>query len=301
MSRKYIKQILDQSFVYPNNEVPEYDIELIHDINDNCVEGNVSGFTVTSFTSTGLTATFNWTWDLNGAERVLSNANQTVMWGLYAMAPGQVYYKPFRLVQDYANPSTSITALSSGSTVNITPTMMGLTTFTSGTWYFEMRMIGKRCVLPICITASTLLPTPTPTPTSTPTPTPTPTPTVTITPTPTIPPEGSKSLQIYARDVASLPDTITMFYSKNAGPNINIPGGTGVIFPISCSSIYTITGLNLGDTITVGTSINCVMTGADGIIMTCPSSISTNIDFTYVMDAPTVQRINLTIDTDTIP
>jgi hypothetical protein len=298
MSRKYIKQILDQSFVYPNNEVPEYDIELVHDINDNCVEGNVSGFTVTSFTSTGLTATFNWTWDLNGAERVLSNANQTVMWGLYAMAPGQVYYKPFRLVQDYANPSTSITALSSGSTVTITPTIMGLTGFTSGTWYFEMRMIGKRCVLPICITASTLLPTPTPTPTSTPTPTPTPT--STPTPTPTISPEGEKSLQIYGKDISGERNSLTLFYSINGGGNINVPGYTGGLLPSTCSLLYTITGLTTGDNVTFGTDISCVMNG-NGSSSTCPFSSGSAVDYTYVIDVPTTQQAAITIDSSTIP
>jgi hypothetical protein len=180
-------------------------------------------------------------------------------------------------------------------------------------------MIGHRAVFPICVTTSiTTGPTPTPspsptitgtlTPTPTPsstgptaTPTPSPTLTGTLTPTPTSSSSGEKSLMIYARDVASLPDTITMFYSKNSGGNINVPGGTGVIFPLSCSFIYEITGLTTGDVITVGTSIDCVMTGADGIIMTCPSSISSNVDYTYVMDTPSVQRINLTIDTDTIP
>jgi hypothetical protein len=166
----------------------------------------------------------------------------------------------------------------------------------------------------------TVTPTPTPAPTSTPTstptvtpipcsfdgtvvyglpttPTPTPTPTPTVTPTPT----GSKSLMIYARDVATNPATITMFYSINSGSNINVPGGTGTSFPLSCSFIYTITGLNVNDIVTVGTTVNCVMTGAAGVIMDCPSSMSSNVDYVYVMDAPTVQRINLTIDTENVP
>jgi len=159
-------------------------------------------------------------------------------------------------------------------------------------------------------TSACVTPTPTPTPTSTPTSTPTPTPTgptptptntPTVTPTPTPTSSGGLELMIYARDVAAARSVITMFYEINTGGNINIPGATGTLIPTDCTYLYTITGLTLGDTITVGTSIDCVMTGADGVIMTCPSSISTNINYTYVMDTPSVQRINLTIETDTIP
>lgn len=156
--------------------------------------------------------------------------------------------------------------------------------------------------------------TPTPTPTQTPTPTPTPplecnfdvevvvvtnTPTPTPTPTPTL--TGGKSLMIYSKDVATSRATITMFYKVNSGSNINIPGATGTQIPADCTSIYTITGLNLSDVVTVGTSVGCVMTGADGVVMTCPSSMSSNVNYVYVMDAPTVQRINLTIDTENVP
>jgi hypothetical protein len=92
-----------------------------------------------------------------------------------------------------------------------------------------------------------------------------------------------------------------MFYNKNSGGNINIPGATGTQIPATCTYVYTITGLTNGDIITFGTSINCVMTGNYGTIMTCPASISSNIDFVYVMDATLVQTNSLTIDTSNIP
>jgi hypothetical protein len=92
-----------------------------------------------------------------------------------------------------------------------------------------------------------------------------------------------------------------MFYNINSGANINIPGATGTQIPADCTFIYTITGLANGDVVTVGTSIDCVITGADGVIVTCPSSISSNIDYIYAIDAPSVQRINLTVDTSNIP
>jgi hypothetical protein len=142
--------------------------------------------------------------------------------------------------------------------------------------------------------------TPTPTPTGPP-PTPTlppPTPTLpppTVTPTPT--PTGSKSLELRARDVASVPETITMFYSVNSSGNINLPGGTGTIFPTICTLIYTITGLTTGDVVTFGTSTACLMNG-NGSSSTCPFSSGSATTFTYVIDAPSTQQVSLTIDTN---
>jgi len=54
MSRKYIKQIINQDFVYPNNEVSEYDIELVQDFNSNIVSGTVTNFSATTVTTSEL-------------------------------------------------------------------------------------------------------------------------------------------------------------------------------------------------------------------------------------------------------
>ena len=224
----------------------------------------------------------------------------------------QNYYRPWSLVYNKSIP-TGLTFNSFTQTFTVTPSMVGVTGFTTGDYYFEVRMIGHRAIFPICVTTSvTAGPTPTPSPSPTitgPTATPTPSPTVTgtLTPTPTItgtltptPTVGSKSLELRARDVASIPQTITMFYSVNGGGNINVPGGTGTNFPLSCTLLYTITGLNLGDIIVFGTSISCVMDG-NGASSTCPSSSSSFTTYTYVMDAPSTQQVSLTIDTNTIP
>jgi hypothetical protein len=139
---------------------------------------------------------------------------------------------------------------------------------------------------------------PTPTPTSvTPTPTsqtPTPTPTPSVTPA-----VGDKSLELRVLDIASTPQTITMFYSINGGGNINIPGGTSVIFPITCTLLYTISGLTSADVVIFGTSINCAMEGAGGT--GCPGFVGSLTTYSYVVDAPTVQTLSLTIDTQDIP
>jgi uncharacterized delta-60 repeat protein len=146
--------------------------------------------------------------------------------------------------------------------------------------------------------AEDLCPAPTPTPTPvTPTPTAvTPTPTA-VTPTPTA---ATKSLEIFGRDIDGTPSTLTLFYSKNGGSNINVPGATSTTLPSSCSSIYTITGLNTGDSIEFGTSIACVMNG-NGPSSTCPSSSGSATTYTYVMDAPSTQQVAITIDSGTIP
>ena len=149
---------------------------------------------------------------------------------------------------------------------------------------------------PTPTSSSTSTPTPTSSSTSTPTPTPTSSSTATPTPTPTT---GGKSIELRALDIASIPQTITMFYNVNGGSYINIPGGTSVIFPITCSVIYTIPGLTSGDVVIFGTSINCAMEGAGGT--GCPGYVSSLTTYSYVVDAPAVQTLSLTIDTQTIP
>lgn len=258
MGRKYIRQIINQNFVYPNNEVPEYDLEIVHDINDNSVSGTVTNFSAVTATSTGITLSYNYTWAKNGAEPFVSDFGVLNLVSVHMLTPSQSYYKPWRCINVVSSTGTTITT--SSGTVNtgvITPAMLGVNIFVSGTYYFEFRFIGHRSIYPICAQLSisptpVVTPTPTPTGTVTPTPTPTPTPgdptpTPTVTPTPT--PDGSKSIELRVLDIASTPQTITMFYNVNGGSNINIPGGTSVTFPITCTVLYTITGLTSSDVV----------------------------------------------------
>jgi hypothetical protein len=131
------------------------------------------------------------------------------------------------------------------------------------------------------------------------TPTPTITPTISVTPSAT-PSVGDKSLEIYGRDIAGTRATLTLFYSINGGANINVPGYTGSQLPSSCTLLYTITGLTVSDNVTIATSTNCVMTG-NASSSSCPSSSGSFVDYTYAIDAPTIQQIAITIDSDTIP
>ena len=197
MSKKYIRQVINQNFVYPNNEVSEYDIDIIHDINNNSVNGVVNSFSATTFTTNTLILNWNITWNLNGAEPWIRNSNILGIASLHMLAPGQDYYKPWRIVGSLANANISLTTLTQTQVSTIVPSQLGLTSFPTGTYYFEVRFIAHRSVYPVCVslnlTPSTPTPTPTPTITRTPNITTTPTPTITATrtPTPTLTPTGT--------------------------------------------------------------------------------------------------------------
>jgi hypothetical protein len=313
MSRKYISELLSQNFVYPNNTVSEYDLEIVHDINNYSVSGTVTNFTGTLVSSTGITINMSGTWSLNNAEPYVNQSGTVNIFSVHMMDKTQNYYRPWSLVFNKSI-ATGSTTNSFTETFTVTPSMVGVTGFTTGNYYFEVRMIGHRAIFPICVTTSvTTGPTPTPSPSATvtgtltptpspsstgPTATPSPTPTLTGTLTPT-PTGGDKSIELRVLDIAGTPQTITMFYNVNGGSNINIPGGTSVTFPITCTVLYTISGLTSSDVVVFGTSSSCAMEGAGGT--SCPGFVGSLTTYSYVVDAPSVQTLSLTIDTQTIP
>ena len=189
MSRKYIGQINNPSFVFPNNYLAEYDQEIIHDLDPQSIE--ITKFRVNSVTGTTntLTVNFDYAIDFNGAQKFLSDdiAGYANIFSIHMLAPNQKYYKPWRAV--YFNENISSPEIFTGDTqsFSINSFSMGLGNqgFTNGTYVFEFRAIGKKQVVTALatITVSTLpVPTPTPSPTpeitSTPAPTPTATPNV---------------------------------------------------------------------------------------------------------------------------
>lgn len=303
MSRKYIRQQIFQDFVYPNNDVPQYDVDnVVHDINNNSVTGTINSLSASTITATGFTLNWNLTWNLNGAEPFIKNNNTLSLWSIHCLAPGQNYYKPWRAVVGTQTGIIGSTTFTGSGSFIVTASALGLTNILSGTYYFEIRFIGHRSVYPIITTLNLVVPTPTPTPTLSPTLTPTITPTPgtpTPTPTPTATPSTGKDLQIYLRDVASSKQTLTMFYSVNGGGNINIPGATGTQLPSSCTYTYTITGLTAGDSVVFGTSNSCVMVGTMGT--SCPAAFGSQVTYTYIVDAPSIQTTSISIDSEIIP
>jgi hypothetical protein len=154
MSRKYVGQITSTNFVFPNNTLAEYDVEIVQDVNDNSVSGTISNFTGTSIASTGMTFTHDWAWAKNGAQPFISSTGNIHLLSVHMLAAGQTYYKPWRCVDIITSGTTGSSTYSGSNTVTVTPSMMGLTTFITGTYYFEVRMIGLKSVYPICQTLS---------------------------------------------------------------------------------------------------------------------------------------------------
>lgn len=183
MSNQYIPQINNQNFVFPNYELAEYDVDIIHTPNENSVSGTITNFTGTSITSSGITFSYNYVWNKNNADPVISNSNVLNLLSVHVLAPNQNYFKPWRCVNLITTTSINGTTFSGFNTFTVTPAQLGLTSFTNGTFYLEFRFIGEKAIYPLCQTYTVgSLPTPTPTPSPTPTPvSPTPTPT----PTPT--------------------------------------------------------------------------------------------------------------------
>jgi len=152
----YKPQINNTNFVYPNFDLAEYDIDIIHVPNDNSVTGTVTSFSATTVSSSSITFTYSATWSLNGAEPYVSllQGNVTNVLSIHIMAAGQNYYKPWRLRNVRSTTNGSTTASFTNQTVTMTPTQMGLTTFVSGTYYIEFRFIGANSIYPVSLTRS---------------------------------------------------------------------------------------------------------------------------------------------------
>lgn len=160
----YKPQIDNTNFVYPNFDLAEYDVDIIHVPNDNSVSGTVTSISATTVTSSSLQFTYSASWSLNGAEPFISPASGfdgTLAWSIHIMAAGQNYYKPWRLTGGVlTTPTTGSTTYSvtNATTVIVTPTRMGLTTFVSGTYYVEFRFIGANSIYPVMKTLSITVP-----------------------------------------------------------------------------------------------------------------------------------------------
>jgi len=176
MSRKYVRERISENFVYPNNTISEYDIEIVHDINDNSVSGTVTNF-VCDVTLSSVNVQFNFTFSLNGAERFIDDNNLVHLFSVHMMEPSKTYYKPWRLIGHRATSNLTGTTFSASVAYTAEAADFNLANFSTGDYVFEVRFIGHRAIYPVCITSTETYATPTPTPTPTLTRTPTLTPT----------------------------------------------------------------------------------------------------------------------------
>ena len=184
MSKKYIKQIDNPNFLYPNNYLAEYDVTIIHDLNENSVSGIVTGFTTSlSADKKSLTISYDYEWIRNSAE-VYVMSDGSIALTSFHLSQGTSFYKPTQLL--WFTNVTGATPNNYYESVSVTETYDSPDQiWTEGDYYYEIRFIGHRAIFPIqgkfTLTYPAPTPTPTPTPTQTPglppsTPTPTPTP-----------------------------------------------------------------------------------------------------------------------------
>ena len=154
MSNKYISQINNTNFVYPNYELAEYDVDIIHNINNYSVSGYVTSFSATTVTSSAITVAFNATWLQNNAEVFLRDSGNAGVLSIHAMRPEQIYYKPYRVVASTSFTYTGQTSFNINSSFTMLSTQFGTppVLFSTGPYYFEVRFIGANSIFPVCQT-----------------------------------------------------------------------------------------------------------------------------------------------------
>jgi hypothetical protein len=158
MSIRYIPQLNETNFIYPNFELSEYDVDIVHQINNNSVIGIVSNFSTTSISSTGITFQIVWSWDDNSADKYISPSNLLHVFSVHMLGVNQTYYKPWRLVYLQTSTSINLPSLTGTNTFTVIPSQLGLSSFTTGTYYFEFRFIGLKSIYPVCQTLSITVP-----------------------------------------------------------------------------------------------------------------------------------------------
>ena len=152
---KYIPQLNETNFVYPNFELSEYDVDIVHNINNNSVSGVVTSFSAITVSSSSITVRTTNTWSRNGAEGFIRDNGNLQIYTLHVMAAGQNYYKPWRLIGSQSTASVgSTTFTSTNRDATFTPADLGLTTFVSGNYNFEFRFVGATSIYPVCQTLS---------------------------------------------------------------------------------------------------------------------------------------------------
>lgn len=233
MSKKYVRDLENNNFVYPNNTQYELGQEIIQDLNENQQTFSIQSFN-TTVNSGNISLQYQIYVNLNNVEQFKTVTGKTSIYSIHMMAAGQTDFKPWRMVDVFTSTNPPQTGVTIGGET-ITPAEMGLPYFVDGNYYFEVRFIGQNTIYPFTITKTiTGFP-------ATPTPTPSPTPTATPTPTPTATP----SANIYTSGVTiNVTDTGWLKYYTKANPATytyyNATGLGSQVLP-DCLSVVSIT------------------------------------------------------------
>ena len=175
MAKKFIRQIIRDDFVFPNEKRSQYGTEIYHDVNNNTPTGEILAIDNPYLSASNISFDVSWSYIRNSSElfQLISGGTYTII-TFHLLAPDQDYYKPWRLVEKVTTTNSSINTMYDTTTVSATASDLGLTGLTSGTYILEMRLISKRSVTVVQseleLVAATATPTPTPTLTPTVTP-----------------------------------------------------------------------------------------------------------------------------------
>jgi hypothetical protein len=156
---KYISQINNQNFVYPNYDLAEYDVDIVHNINNTSVSGIVTSFSAVTASSSVIQVRYTNTWSRNDAEVFIRPSNVLSISSLHVMAPNQLYYKPWRTIDSTSTTLTGVTTFTNTNRlIQFTAAGLGLTTLVSGVYNFEFRFIGATSIFPVCAPLSITIP-----------------------------------------------------------------------------------------------------------------------------------------------
>lgn len=164
--KRYIPQTPSNDFVYPNNDKVEYDVNITHDINDNTVDGSISGLTM-SFSGSNLRLQYTYTWNRNGADIWVRDSGNLGLLSVHFLAPGQEYFSAWRMIDSVSAGTATGTTYSTTIIRYLAPSYFGLTSWPVGNYSFQFRFLGLKQNFIVCDTATlAAAPTPTPSPTA---------------------------------------------------------------------------------------------------------------------------------------
>ena len=200
MTKKFIKNRESTNFVFPNKKINEYGIDIIHDINDNPVEGTINSISISSYSTDSITIDLSFKFERNGAELYHTPLGNTQLMSFFLMHPDDLdYYNPWRLVSSFsvAGVTPSYTGDTYSISFDVTKEDLNINSIPNGIFTYQVRFIGRRYVDIRCGEITALAPSPTPSITPSVTPSsgisPTPTPSITATPSISVTPTPSPS------------------------------------------------------------------------------------------------------------
>jgi hypothetical protein len=107
------------------------------------------------------------------------------------------------------------------------------------------------------------------------------------------------SLRIYIRDVAPIPEAVTLYAGTNGDIPYDIYGPAPL--PLGCELVYTMSGgLSVGDTVQFSTDNLCAMDGNSGISI-CPPIEGGSAYYTTPPLESGANDVSLTIQSDLLP